>query len=67
MEPFPKTAKRQEIAERIAQKVGTTLSRVSKKDQRKYRKQADKELIWTELDEVEAAEKIVQDAQATKK
>jgi arsenate reductase-like glutaredoxin family protein len=59
MEPFPKAEKQQETAERIAQKVGTTLSRVSKKDQRKYRKQADKELIWTELDEVEAAEKII--------
>jgi hypothetical protein len=64
MEPLPKTAKRLEIAERIARKDGTTLSKASKEDQRRYRKQADRELKWTELDEVEAAEKMIQDLDA---
>ena len=63
MEPLPKTAKRQKMAERIARKDGTTLSKASKKDQRRYRKQADEKLIWTELDEVEAAEQIIRQQQ----
>jgi hypothetical protein len=59
MEPIPKTAKRLEMAERLAQEDGTTLSKASKKDQRRYRKKADGKLTWTELDELEAAEKII--------
>jgi hypothetical protein len=60
MENLLKKAKRQEIAERIDQNAGTAPSRAS-------RKQAEKELEnWSELEDVEEAEKLIQDLAANR-